>query len=551
MKKIALLLIISFLYINYTSAQNTVGLLSYDIAQSYQGYTLIYPHNQPNIYLLNNCGEVVHTWEDEENFRPGNTVYLRDDGSIVKTKRDASVIDDEIWAGGGGAIVEIRSWENDLLWSFELNDENARLHHDIALIPNGNILMLAWEKKSNEEAIAQGRRPDLLNQEVLWPDYVFEVNPNTDEIVWEWHAWDHLIQDYDETKANYGVVSEHPELIDINWDTNEGKSDWMHSNALDFRPELNQIMISVPTFHEIWIIDHSTTTEQSAGHVGGNSNHGGDLLYRAGNQQAYQMGDSTDQILFYQHDAHWSNEFIPNTHPFFDHVVCFNNRVGEDFSSIEIFETSWNMYLTDYQPFQGTFPPYEFQNTITHPTPTDFHSTGLSSAQLLPNGNVLSCSGRQGYIVELTPNNDLVWEYVVPFMQGQPVEQGTVLELNDNLTFRAFRYPMNYSAFDGKDLTATSFLELNPNEEYCDELVATSTPPIFNVSLYPNPSSDFVHLSWNTGKIINIKITDTMGRTRVETTGNGGMKYLDISMLEPNVYFITVDDMGTRKILVH
>ncbi|MFT7451458.1 MAG: hypothetical protein ACI9VN_002182, partial [Patescibacteria group bacterium] len=71
-------------------SQNTVGLLDYDVTQSYQGYTMIYPHNQPNVYLIDNCGEIVHSWTDDEDFRPGNTAYLRPDGSLVKTKRGSS-----------------------------------------------------------------------------------------------------------------------------------------------------------------------------------------------------------------------------------------------------------------------------------------------------------------------------------------------------------------------------------------------------------------------------------------------------------------------------
>ncbi len=531
------------------NAQNTVGLLSYDITQSYQGYTLFYPHNQPNVYLINNCGEIVHTWVDDENFRPGNTAYIRPDGSIIKAKRNASVAGDNIWAGGGGAIVEIRSWDNDLLWSFEMNNDSMRLHHDIAPMPNGNILMLAWELKSNAEAIANGRRPDLLNQEVLWPDMVFEINPDTDEIVWEWHAWDHLIQDYDDTKLNYGVVSDHKELIDVNYDTNNGASDWMHTNALDYNAELDQIMISVPTFSELWIIDHSTTTAQAAGHFGGNSNHGGDLLYRFGNLAAYQKGDSTDQLLFYQHDTHWANEFLPDNHPLANHVVVFNNRLP-GYSAIEIFESTWNMYLVDYEHFNGSFPPYELDNTITHPDTFSFYSTGLSSAQILPNGNILACSGRQGYMVELNPENEIVWEYVTPLLRGNAVDQGTMLELNNNLTFRAFRYPPEYSAFDGRDLSAKGFIELSPNEEYCDELVDTYTPEEFQVRAFPNPANQTVQLTWDNGKMADIRVYDVLGRIRISETGNGGMKYLYIGDLEPNLYFLEIKDVGVTKLMV-
>ena len=46
------------------------------------------------------------------------------------------------------------------------------------------------------------------------------MNPLTQEIVWEWHATDHIVQDYDESKLNFGVVADVPNLIDINYNNN-------------------------------------------------------------------------------------------------------------------------------------------------------------------------------------------------------------------------------------------------------------------------------------------------------------------------------------------
>ncbi|MGK0365111.1 MAG: hypothetical protein ACI85O_002175 [Saprospiraceae bacterium] len=530
--------------------ETTVGLLTYQMPYTYEGYTLIYPHNQPNVYLLNLCGEIVHTWTDEVNFRPGNVAYLREDGSIVKTKRDMLITDDAIWAGGGGEIVEIRSWDNELLWSYSLNNADFRLHHDIAPMPNGNILLLSWERKTGGEAQAAGRLPELLAQTDLWSEYVFEFNPDTDEIVWEWHAWDHIVQNVDAEKPNFGVVSENPRLINLNYDNNEAKADWMHTNAMDYNPTLDQIMLSIPTFDEIWIIDHTTTTEQAAGHVGGFTNHGGDLIYRVGNPATYDRGDAGERILFYQHDAHWANKFLPASHPNAGDIVVFNNRIGEDFSTIETFTSSWEMYSGDYETFNGAFFPVVFDNTITHPTPQSLYSTGLSSAQLLPNGNILACSGRHGYIVEMTANNDVVWEYKTPIMGGQAVDQGTILEINNNLTFRAFRYPTDYSAFDNRNLEPKGWIETNPTEDYCQRLVSTSMPDIYNFGVYPNPATDRVQITWDTGTKINLKVTDILGRTVLTDKGIGGMMYLDISTLESNLYFIEIEDLAVLKLVI-
>ena len=123
------------------------------------------------------------------------------------------------------------------------------------------------------------------------PDHVIEVKPtgpSSGDIVWEWYVWDHLIQDYDPSQHNYGDVEEHPELIDINFGSYN--ADWIHTNSIDYNEEFDQILLSSRTFSEIWVIDHSTTTEEAAGHTGGNSGMGGDILYRWGNPHAYRAG---------------------------------------------------------------------------------------------------------------------------------------------------------------------------------------------------------------------------------------------------------------------
>ncbi len=152
--------------------------------------------------------------------------------------------------------------------------------------------MVAWEYKSAEEAIAAGRDPRLLTQGALWPDTLIEVEPvgsGGAKIVWEWRAWDHLIQDFDPSRDTFGDVAGNPQLIDLNF-ARDGAADWMHLNGIDYHPELDQIVVGSPFLNEIWIIDHSTTTAEAAGHTGGRSGRGGDLLYRHGNPQAYRAG---------------------------------------------------------------------------------------------------------------------------------------------------------------------------------------------------------------------------------------------------------------------
>lgn len=72
---------------------------------------------------------------------------------MVKIKCLVLVVGNLIWVGGGGVIVEVCFWDNELLWSFECNNENECLYYDIVIIFNEMILMIVWEKKICEEVI--------------------------------------------------------------------------------------------------------------------------------------------------------------------------------------------------------------------------------------------------------------------------------------------------------------------------------------------------------------------------------------------------------------
>ena len=530
------LALVTFLLVG-TNAQNTVGLISYDFSQTYNGYNLIFPHNQPNVYLLNSCGEIAHTWTDEANFRPGNTGYILDNGNLVKTKRDASVQDDAIWAGGGGETVEIRTWDNELLWTFTINDSLRRLHHDIEPMPNGNILMIVWESKTREEAIAAGRNPDLIPDDEVWPDYIIEVEPigfDSFNIVWEWHVWDHLVQDFDDTKANFGVVADSPGKVNINWTSNEGQADWLHSNAIDYNRFDDQIILCTPFLSEIWIIDHNTTTEEARGPKG-------DLMFRWGNNQVFDQGTAEDKQLFNPHDAHWIDDFVSGSHPDAGKLAVYNNQAGENYSAVNILAPFFDMY-TGYAKLGDIYAPADFDWTFVHPDTPLTHSTGLSSVQILPNGNTLICAGRTGYAYELNESDEVIWEYRTPLQGGAPVAQGTELATNDNLTFRMNRYPEDYSAFDGRDLSPKGYIELEPDTAFCENTTSVGGPPKAPApNIYPNPVSDRLTIEWTEGGQGQIDIYDVQGKQIKSMMAYGGRAYVMVDQLEPGVYFVIVN----------
>jgi len=377
-------------------------------------YTLFSPEYSGITYLIDMRGRVVHTWES--NYIQGLAVYLLEDGKLIRNCLPG--INPTFMSGGITGRVEIHDWYGNLVWEFEyFSDENC-LHHDFEVLSDGNILMIAWEYKSMEDAIVSGRDPNFVPSGGIWPVHIIEVQPtgpSSGEIVWEWHVWDHLIQELDPSKENYGIVKEHPELVDINFlDERSPDRDWLHCNSIDYNEEFNQIILSVHKFNEIWIIDHSTTTKEAAGHSGGNSGKGGDILYRWGNPQTYQAGNESDQKLFGQHDAQWIQPGCPGQ----SNILVFNNglnRPGIDYSSIVEFVPPVDSYGNYFLEPGEAYGPEEPIWKYFAEDPIDFFSPRVSGVQRLPDGNTLICEGTSGHFFEVTLEKEIVWEYTNPY----------------------------------------------------------------------------------------------------------------------------------------
>ncbi|MGB1480878.1 MAG: T9SS type A sorting domain-containing protein [Flavobacteriales bacterium] len=483
-------------------AQNTIGTTSYSPELASEGYTLLYPHNQPNVYLLDMCGEVVHSWTNADTLRPGNMAYLQDNGDIVMTYRPQLFANDAIWAGGGGETIERRTWDNEVLWSYSLNDSTGRFHHDIEVKPDGNVFAIAWEYFSPEACLEAGRDSAMIPENGLWAEMILELQPDGNgsaDVVWQWHAWDHLIQDFDSTKANFGVISENPSLIDVNFGSvSNPPSDWLHINAIDYDPYFDHLLLSVPTFNELWIVDYDNLNE-------------GELLWRWGNPAAYDMGTAEDQKLFYQHDCRWVYD-VSLGNPSFGKIAVFNNRVPSEGGGIHSAAHLLNPAYADYDNTfavgeNATFEPADFD--WTYVAPDSIASSGLSSFQRLENGNSLICYGRWGDIREITPEGDLAWRYRTPLVNAggvaNPVAQGTEPSQNQNMTFRAHRISPDFPGLAGQDLTPMGVLELDPTPlepcallEGCMDMLAcnydsTATVPSMNCE-YDSPSFEATSL---------------------------------------------------------
>ena len=232
-------------------------------------------------------------------------------------------------------------------------------------------------------------------------------------------------------------------------------------NSIAYHAKLDQIVISARGNSEIWFIDHSTTTGESASHSGGRHGKGGDLIYRWGNPSAYKRGTERDAQLNQQHDAEW----IPDGYPGAGHVTIFNNGYNRGYTSIEEIVPPLDAsgrYVIEpgksYGPDQAVWH-YEARNR------TDFFSSEISGAHRLPNGNTLICAGVIGHLFEVTPAGERVWQYVDPAVRGGILAQGELPGKDVrghlfNAVFKAHRYAPDYPGLAGRDLTPGGVIEL-------------------------------------------------------------------------------------------
>ena len=476
----------------------TVGVIQHDYS-CYEGYTLLAPSPSTTTYLIDNFGRVVHSWESL--YAPALSCYLLENGNLLRTIK---------FTPNGAGFEEV-AWDGTILWHYEHFGDNYRRHHDIEPMPDGGVLVLSKETFDAAECIANGRDPSSMINDELSSEYVVEVQqsgPTTGDIVWEWHLWDHLIQDFDSTKANYGIVENHPELFDINYPLEAG-SDWIHANAVAYNPILDQIVISNRNFSEFWVIDHSTSSVEAAGHSGGSSGMGGDILYRWGNPITYRAGTVDDQRLYGQHDVHWIESGSPSE----GHFLLFNNGLDRPLSkhsSVEEITPPVDSNGNYPLPAPGEAHGPEAQSWIYEgDPPTSMYSPSISGAQRLPNGNTLICVGRKGTVIEVDSQENVVWKYINPDTDTGVLEQGQTVPSGSNSVFKCRRYSPDYPGLAGRDLTPgnpieiysiaigeTSHFPQSPSGSDSVTVISTITDdiPITTAELYVDTGSGFIAL---------------------------------------------------------
>jgi hypothetical protein len=527
MKAVVLLLLVCLTNIEVFT-QNTVGVLNNSL-DAYEGYTLYAPIVYTSTYLLDNCGRVIKEWNSD--FNPGLAAYMIPGGRLL---RSGKATESNFNSAGSGGIIQIFAWNGILEWQAEVSDDQFGAHHDIEYLPNGNILLLRWEKKNSEDLIQAGKNPDFIPSE-MWLPSVVEIQPlefNSFDIIWEWHLFDHLVQDVDHTKDNYGVIADNPRKVNINYN-NITSRDWGHLNSIDYSESRDEILLSSRNLDEIWIIDHSTTSEEAASDTGGDQNLGGQLLYRFGNISAYQDTSETSQ-LDGQHDA----EFQISSENDLSILLYNNNNQSAKFAEAFEFKPkldSNGRYALDSNRFDIIGLPIIFEGSEER----NFDSPIMSSVQKLPNGNLLFNAGRVSVFVEFDPLGNEVWRYRGPVSFLGPIEQGSSLSGG---TFKIERYSLEDPIFDNLDTSIKAeSIELNPNLINCGlSSVSTGYATPIESSVYPNPFSDFITIEFSNYEEVTLEVYNALGALVINQQIKTKRK-LNLSALPAGMYYISLN----------
>jgi hypothetical protein len=343
-----------------------------------RSYVLLAPFTSLNffkeggtVFLLDLYGRIVHKWNLEYQIF---VAYLKKNGHLVASCVVAGDLDKYPGGGRAGRIVEV-DWNGEVLWEYN----NDYIHHDIDIMPNGNVIALMFEKAPHDfSQQVKGGIPGSEKEGNMWTDSIIEIN-HEKKIVWQWHAFDHL----------------EPMEYELNEFT--PRCDLMHTNSLRYVNEnpidgTEAFLISMRHISTIALIRKSD----------------GSIIWK-----------SPKGMFASQHDA----TLLDN-----GNILVFDNGLFRMRKKPAL----WSR-IVELDPRSNNII-WELKSGKSGPEVSKFSASILSGCQKLQNGNIFAVNGTAGYLFEITHNKKIVWDFINPY------NTYTTGPWPNNVIFKARRY---------------------------------------------------------------------------------------------------------------
>ena len=139
----------------YEAITGPLGLLAYDKAKAYDGYTLFTPHTKVSswivdkiqapgsrkTYLIDMEGNIVHTWKHDH---PAFYAELLPNGNLLRAEKIAG---SPVNFGGWYGLLREYAWDGKVVWEYKVSNPRQIAHHGFDRLPNGNTAILIWETR--------------------------------------------------------------------------------------------------------------------------------------------------------------------------------------------------------------------------------------------------------------------------------------------------------------------------------------------------------------------------------------------------------------------
>jgi hypothetical protein len=383
------------------------GTTLYDPGKAYQSF-VIFGSPDGKTHLIDLDGNEVRQWSylgfPSELIDPRNAGGQK--GHVLVQLENG----EGIWSGifNNKTVGEL-DWDGKVIWQWggdKTPEGPARQNHDWHRLPNGNTFLLVSVKS---EIFGKKDSPD---QEVV------EVAPDgkTD---WEWKASEHI----DEfgfspeglayLKRNIGQgLGAADGFLTINDLKVVGPNHWFDEGDKRFNPD--NLIFDSREANFIAIIDKAT----------------GKIVWRLGPVYPNPLEASgphsldrdpvhsrilqnkvprpVDQLSG-QHDAQIIQEGLPGA----GNILVFDNQGGAGFPPVGLGIFAGSRVL-EIDPIKKEIV-WQYTGADSDRPVWSFFSSFISSARRLPNGNTLIDEGFNGRLFQVTPQGEIVWEYVSPY----------------------------------------------------------------------------------------------------------------------------------------